>query len=218
MKKMILRLGALFVIVVQLACSNDDDFRGSGNIISEDRTLASFTKINNSTSINVVVSENTSQEVQVSADDNIISQVRTVVEDGVLNIGLVDGNYIDVTITVSIGIPNFEEVENTGSGNISISGFNDLPNLTVVNEGSGNITINGSGSILSITNSGSGNFNGFGFAAADCSVTNSGSGNCEINSSDTLDGTNSGSGTIFYKGGAAVDINNTGSGQIVDSN
>jgi len=180
--------------------------------------VASFTKIENSTSIDVVVSENTSQEVQVSADDNIISEVKTVVEGGVLKVVLADGNYIDITVNVVIGVPNVEGIENTGSGNITVSGFEDLPAFTIDNEGSGNITMNGSGNTLSIKNSGSGNYKGFGFTVADCSIANLGSGDCEINCTDALSGSNTGSGSIFYRGSPAIDISNTGSGQVVDSN
>ena len=218
MKKVVLTLGFLPILVVLCACSNTDDFRGSGNIISQNREVTGFTRIDNSTSINISISKSMVQEVQVSADDNIINEVQTTIESGVLKVGLADGNYIDITVNVVIGILNIEGIENTGSGNISVSGFEDLPNLAIDNEGSGNITMNGSGNTLSIKNSGSGNYKGFGFTVSDCSITNSGSGNCEINCTDVLSGLNSGSGNVFYKGTPTVNITNTGSGGVVDSN
>ena len=181
MLKINMHTSILLLTLVFLSCSNDDDFRGSGNIISQSRDVVSFTKVDNSTSINVIVSEGTKQEVEVSADDNIINSVKTVVQNGVLKVGLTSGNYIDVTITVSVTIPDIEALENTGSGNVIVSGFEDVSNLEIDNEGSGNITISGSGSTLSLKNLGSGSYKGFGFITQNCTVANSGSGNCEIN-------------------------------------
>jgi len=218
MKKEIVRLCIIFSWISLFNCSDDDTFKGSGNIISQNRNVANFTQVDNATSINVVITEGSSQEVQVSADDNVINEINTTVENDVLKIDLSKGNYTDVTITVSVTIPNLESLENTGSGNMTISGFEDLSNLSIDNEGSGSIMINGSGTVLLLKNSGSGSYEGFGFTVANCTVNNTGSGNCEINCTQTLSGSNSGSGSVFYKGSADIDINNTGSGQVVDSN
>lgn len=211
-------LSKLLLLITLLSCSNDDDFRGSGNLISENRDVASFTKIENPTSINVVISEGNDQMVEVSADDNIIKDVKTAVQNGVLKVDLSKGNYIDVTITVSVTIPKLKEMQNTGSGNMTVSGFEGLTNLNIVNEGSGSVVINGSGIVLSLKNSGSGSYQGFGYVVQNCTVNNSGSGNCEINCTDELNGSNSGSGSIFYKGSPTIDISNTGSGNVVESN
>jgi len=218
MRILIHNLSTLLILLTLVSCSNDDDFIGSGNIISENREVASFTKIDNSTSINMIISKGPIQEVEVSADDNIINSVKTAVENGLFKLDLSKGNYIDVTITVSITVPNIEDLENTGSGNMTISGFDDLLLLRVDNEGSGNITLSGSGTSLDLKNSGSGSYKGFGFVSENCSVANSGSGDCEINCTSTLDGTNSGSGNILYTGMPNVNISNTGSGEVVDSN
>lgn len=213
-----LQLNVLTAILIFLSCSNDDTFRGSGNIVTESRELNGFTKIYNPSSADVIISYGTSQSTEVSADDTIIGSVKTNVENGIFNIDLAKGNYVDVTITVSVTIPNFEELKNTGSGNITVSGFEALTGLAIDNGGSGNITLSGSGMVLNLKNAGSGSYNGFGFIVNNCAVANSGSGNCEIQCTDELSGSNSGSGSLLYKGNPTVDVSNTGSGQVVDSN
>jgi len=218
MKKMGVLLGAFLFTFNFMACDQDDQFKGSGTLVEQNREVGQFTKVNNSASINIVVAKGTSQKVEVSADDNIINEVKTSVENGALKVGLGAGNYIDVTITVSITVSNLEGLENTGSGNVNASGLENLAELNIDNEGSGNITLSGSGNTLSIRNSGSGNYRGFGFVVNTCTVTNSGSGSCEINCIDTLSGSNSGSGSVFYQGSPSVEITNTGSGEVRDSN
>ncbi|MFK7811912.1 MAG: DUF2807 domain-containing protein [Maribacter sp.] len=218
MKKQNLQLSMLSFLVLFLSCSNDDTFRGSGNIITESRDVQNFTKIYNPTSVNIIVVEGPSQNVELSADDNVINSIKTTVENETLKIDLTKGNYKDVTISVNIVIPTLNGLENSGSGNMSVSGFEDFASLEIDNMGSGNVTLNGSGTSLTLKNSGSGNYKGFGFIVSNCTVTNAGSGSCEINCSDTLSGSNSGSGSVFYKGNAMVDVSNTGSGKVESSN
>ncbi len=209
---------ALPMVLLFLSCSKEDTLRGSGNIISESREVANFTEVYNPTSVNINIVEGSTQQVELSADDNVISSIKTTVENGTLKIDWSKSNYVDVTITISVTIPNLEGLRNTGSGNMTVSDFDGLTTMVIDNEGSGNISFSGSGTSLTLKNSGSGSYKGFGFIVQDCSVTNSGSGNCEINCTDTLGGTNSGSGSIFYQGSPSIDIDNTGSGQVVDSN
>lgn len=218
MKKMSLRLTTLSLVFLFLSCSKDDTLRGSGNIITEIREVTSFTKIYNPTSVNILVAESSTQQVELSADDNVISSIKTLVENGTLKIDLTKSNYVNTTITVSVSIPNLGELKNTGSGNMTVSDFDGLNNMSIDNESSGSISISGSVTSLNLKNSGSGSYQGFNFIVEDCIVANSGSGNCEINCTEALSGSNSGSGSVFYKGNPSVDITNTGSGQVIDSN
>ena len=218
MKRMNLLTSALSMVLLFLSCSKDDTLRGSGNIISESREVASFTKMHNPTSLNVVITQGSTQQVELSADDNVIGSINTIVENGTLKIDLTKSNYVDATIKVSVTIPNLEVLKNTGSGNMTVSGFDGLTSMVIDNEGSGNVSFTGSGTSLTLKNSGSGSFQGFNFIIEDCTVANSGSGDCEINCTDTLGGSNSGSGSVFYKGNPSLDVTSTGSGQVVDSN
>jgi len=206
------------MIFIFLSCSKEDALKGSGNIITETREVADFTEIYNSTSVNLVIMEGSTQQVKLSVDDNVIHSIKTTVENGTLKIDFSKDNFIDVTIGVSLTMPTVDVLTNVGSGNITVSGFEDLSILAIENEGSGSITINGSGTALNLKNSGSGSYKGFGYVVQNCSVTNSGSGNCEVNCTASLESSNSGSGSVFFKGNATVEMSNTGSGEVVDSN
>lgn len=218
MERMNLLMTAFSIVLLCLSCSQDDTLRGSGNIVSESRNLANFTQVYNPTSVNIIIMEGSPQQVKLSADDNVISSIKTIVENGTLKIDMPKSTYVDVMITVSVTIPNLEGLKNTGSGNMTSAGFDGLTSMTIDNEGSGNVVFTSSGTSLTLKNSGSGSFQGFNFMVENCTVANSGSGNCEINCSDILRGTNSGSGSIFYKGTPTLDVSNTGSGEVVDSN
>ncbi len=121
-----------------------------------------------------------SQMVMVAADDNIINNVRTTISNNRLTVDLAPGSYNDVSIEVAISVPLVTALQNTGSGNIDMTGFSDLNSIEVNNEGSGAIRLGGSASMLSLRNTGSGNYKGYDFTVENCTDHNTGSGNCEI--------------------------------------
>jgi len=163
MRILIHNLSTLLLLLTLVSCSNDDDFIGSGNIISENREVASFTKIDNSTSINMIISEGPVQEVEVSADDNIIG-FEDLLLLGVDNEG--SGN-----ITLS-GSGTSLDLKNSGSGSYKGFGFV-AENCSVANSGSGDCEINCT-STLDGTNSGSGNILYTGMPNVNISNTGSG--------------------------------------------
>jgi len=219
MKTKILRLSLLLIVTLISSCSNDDDqIIGSGNIISEERTIGSFDKVVNPSSINISVVYGDTQAITVSADDNIIDRIKTTLINETLTIDLIQGNYNDIMASVTVTIPLVSEVENSGSGNISFSNFDDLSSIVFNNSGSGSIEVAGSTIDMIINNSGSGSFNGFDFTTENATVNNSGSGSSEVYCNNNLSGSLSGSGSIFYKGASNVTITDTGSGSVVNSN
>ena len=220
MKITILKLSLLLTILILSSCSGDDNnqITGSGNIISEERVLESFKKVISPSSIDISVVYGVAQNITVSADDNIIDRISTIINNETLTIDLIQGNYNNINANVVITIPIVTEVKNTGSGSISCSDFIDLDNIAFVNSGSGSIVANGSSANMSLNNSGSGSFKGFGFMTENCTISSSGSGSCELFSNTSLTGVLSGSGNILYKGSATVTINDTGSGNVINSN
>jgi len=219
MKKLIYCL--LVFTICNSACSDDDDkdkIIGSNKIISEERDLSDFENIDISSIINVNVSYDEAQSVVVKANDNIINRVRTIVSGNTLLIDLKDGSYDNISVEIDIKIPDVESIDNEGTGNVDLSGFENLDKIDFNSVGTGNITAQGSADDLSIELTGTGSFRGFEFLAKNVNAKLTGTGNIEVFCTEELDGSITGTGNIYYKGNPDIDVTITGIGKVIDAN
>ncbi|MEM9548733.1 MAG: head GIN domain-containing protein [Bacteroidota bacterium] len=208
-----------FLVIGFTACQEDEsEIVGSDVIISEDRDEAEFDRIDVSSIINVNVTYDLTQTIVVTANDNIIDRVNTVVGANTLSISLQDGSYDNVTITVDITIPDLRAIQNEGTGNVNINDFLNLDDLSIESIGTGSINAQGSADKLSIELTGTGSFKGFDFITKTTDADLTGTGNIEIHCTDKLEGSITGTGSIFYRGNPDVDVSITGTGSVIDSN
>lgn len=210
---------ASFLLLATLFSCVTQGVVGSGQLVSEVRTVDSFTKITTVGAAKIVVNYGSTQSLNIKADDNILADIITEVDDNELTIKLRPGkSYSNIHLSVSITLPELTSIQNTGSGEFEVSGFENLSSLGFINTGSGKATLIGSCVDFTIKNSGSGSVNGFDFVSETCTIANTGSGRFEVNCTRQLVGANSGSGSIFYKGNPAISFENNGSGKIQDAN
>jgi hypothetical protein len=223
------------VALISLATSCGKRVDGSGNVISQTRNVATFTNVDMSGSYDVVITQDTFQSVVVKTDDNIMPDVRTDVENGTLRIYFSNHhwNYDPTFMTVYITSPHIEDLNMSGSGNITsvneltanhpqytISGSGNInvavnaQSLRTNISGSGDITLSGSSPTSKHTISGSGNTRALNLDSDDVTVNISGSGDCFANADSTLNVTISGSGKVRYTGTPQVTTNITGSGNV----
>ena len=88
MKKLQLPIFVL-IGIISIACLSSCRFhciRGSGNQITENRKPGDFTKIDVSESFKVIVKQDSSSTVTVTADDNLLKYIRTNVSGSTLRI------------------------------------------------------------------------------------------------------------------------------------
>lgn len=191
--------------------------RGSGKIVSENRELGDFTKVRLANSGDAFIKYGTKREVRVEADDNIIENVLTEVnEKGELVIGMKRGSWNMSKLNVYITIPKLSGVSVSGSGSIEVeSGFQSDEMKTGIS-GSGSIRFKGGVATRhDVRISGSGSVTADKLEADDVNVEISGSGNSDIFVKKSLNASISGSGDVRYKGTPA-NISKTirGSGSI----
>jgi len=215
---------------------------GEGTVVTKTVSISSFSEIDMTEAGTIIISQGAVQEVKVTGHPNIIDRLETKVVGNRWDIDLESGCYKDYDLTISITVPNLQNVVLSGSGSITINDFENQANLAVSIPGSGDITMNsfngtenldivisGSGDIsadsllpnLINTNmsiSGSGNINGFSLNTDNCDVSISGSGNVKIGVENQLAVFISGSGNIYYKGYPTIISKITGSGEIVNAN
>jgi hypothetical protein len=240
-----LRFSSIYAVSVLFACSLTSCFNinvsalvGSGNVVTQQRTVGAFTAVTTSFSgdVDVICKSTNAGAIEVSADDNIIQYIRTDVVGSTLRIYTdgIAGFSTSRRVYVRVPAQMIERFEQRGSGNATITAL-DTPTFTATLSGSGDVqasgtmqtaatTISGSGNMrlvgngqtMNATISGSGNLDTRQFTAQQVTARVSGSGNASVFASQSLDGTVTGSGTILYYGNpSTIRRTVTGSGAVV---
>lgn len=144
MNTKLFKRGCLLIVIVLLisglsSCSKCDD--GSGIVLNENRNLSNFVGIAVDDRIDVTVFQDTAYSVRVSADDNKIFELITLVdEQGILQIYGGERCLRKASIkTVAVGLPNITYL--SVSGNSTLTGVSRIDGENIV------LQVNGSGFI-----------------------------------------------------------------------
>jgi hypothetical protein len=199
-KMMILGLLALIVAGCSEKNQINDPHYGSGRIATQVRNVSECNSVNIRYAGNVYLTQDNTQTVRVEADDNIIDDVITQGENGVLSVGLQSGSYKDVTVRIYMSLKTIEGISINGVGNITVQNKITGDQLSCTINGAGDIYLNGSYSKLNCLINGAGNINAFDLIAKSCTAGVSGTGNCSINVTESLDASIQGVGNITYDG------------------
>lgn len=217
-----------------------DVVRGTGPVVSEDRTTPSYNEISLNIPADVYIYQGENEGITIEAQDNVLDVIDTRVRNNELDIKFENGVVVKrfEPIKVYITTHDLSEISISGSGNV----YNETPiitdELTVRISGSGNVDlhdidtprmtarISGSGKVyLSgycadqfLQISGSGNIHAFNLLSETADVSISGSGKTEVTVSDYLHAEISGSGDIYYKGHPDIESHISGSGGIYSAN
>lgn len=211
--------------------------RGTGNLITQERTISGFEGVENYGSFDVILIPSSTASVKVEAEDNLQQYIETYVDNNKLQIRQRDGYNLrprrEMKITVSG--PVFTTVITNGSGNIVGQGLlnTNNGNVSLRVAGSGNIDVEmnasridseiaGSGNIKVKGTSkefeggvyGSGNIRAASLQSEDSKIEIAGSGNVEVYATNKLDVRVMGSGEVKHRGTAQVSASITGSGSV----
>lgn len=226
MKSKLIKQVMLFVlsIIIFYGCNNtvninDDNgetIHGSGKIVSQTRTVDECSGLMIKNLGNVYLTQDDNQSILIEADDNIIDQVITREEGGVLVVGLKDGSYSNVTLKAYISLKTIESLTINGAGNITTQNSLSCGDLYVTINGAGNIIVKGTGDYLNSLINGAGNITSKEFPVAKCKAYVNGAGNCTVYVTDELDATVNGAGNIYYYGNpTTVRTSISGVGRII---
>ncbi len=213
-------LGMAALMLATLACSAlsraTNTVIGSGKVVTEDRTVGSFTSVDLQGSAEVEVTLGSTQSVSVKADDNILPLIETTVSGGELVIRTRPGMSIEPIsgIHVTVVATALNTATLSGSGKVNVTGMKGSA-LTVNLPGSGDITVKGTVDRVTVNVLGSGNAVCDELKAHSATVSLMGSGDIRVYADQSLDANLSGSGNIRYSGDPPqVTKNITGSGHI----
>ncbi|MBD0832888.1 head GIN domain-containing protein [Aestuariibaculum sediminum] len=133
----------ILCLALIFACDSEnagDCFQKTGEIIQQDFTVETFTKILVNRDIELVIKEGSEQKVVVQTGKNLLNDVQVIVEDGKLI--LTDNNtcnYIrDYGVTkVFVTSPNLTEIRSSTQYDISSDGVLTYPSLAILSESFG---------------------------------------------------------------------------------
>lgn len=199
--------------------------RGSGTVATETRTAADFDGIAINGSMTLEVRQAAREAVSISADDNVLPLIETVVEGRTLKVRMKRGESVSTRtpIKVSVDVVKLSAVASAGAGDIRIDGLK-TPLLKFSVAGSGDAALKAlQADALEVSIAGSGNVRGDGMArqvklsiagsgdamltdlvADDVTVSIAGSGDAKVTANKSLSATVAGSGDVKYRGTAAT--------------
>jgi Putative auto-transporter adhesin, head GIN domain len=208
---------------------------GSGNMITQKRTVGNFTGIAASNAIDVEVTIGTATEVRVEADDNIMKHVITDVSgDGVLKIkieNMVSLN--DTHVKVYVTTPGLKSISASSSADVKVNGvikydgkisFDasssgdieatvDAPEVDAEASSSGSIILSGKTKNYKAEASSSGDIKSAELLSENTNASANSAGSTDVHASVTLNADASSGGDVTYRGAATVkkDVSSGGS-------
>ncbi|MDT8402229.1 MAG: head GIN domain-containing protein [Bacteroidales bacterium] len=201
----------------------------------ETRDLDNFTGVGFGVAGTLIIEQGGNFSVVLEGDEDYLKEIETTVRGDILVIR--HGRWMTFNnkkVTVYVTMPEIEELNVSGSGNIiaeksiktgdldmSISGSGNikLSELTAESidcsiSGSGSLELKGSAEEGELSISGSGKYRGNDFRLETLDVSISGSGTCYTSVEESLIARVSGSGDIYYSGSPRVDARVSGSGKV----
>jgi hypothetical protein len=209
---------------------------GSGNVITQKREVSNFHAIEVDYPAKVVIKQGNTESVSIEAEDNLMPNLRTEVQNGTLKIFYkkTNGKHVNPTtsVNITVTVKDLDEVTYSSAGELTVTGLKtddlavslsgagnfelkdiDVKNLKVDMSGAGGMTASGAADNLDLNISGFGEFTGEDLHGKTANVTISGAGNASMWVDNELDAEISGAGSIHYYGSPAVtkQINGLGS-------
>lgn len=207
----------------------------SGTVVTESRDAKGFSGIGLSVPGALVVRQGEPASVSLEADDNLLPEIETVVERGVLKVRFKRSVSISgrSTIRLLVVTPKVESLSVSGSGDvlaeairsealdISVAGSGDVriakleaTTLKVSISGSGDVKAAGKAGSVSVSIAGSGDVEAARLEAQRAKVSIAGSGDVSLWVSESLDVSSVGSGDVRYHGDPTVKKSTIGSGSV----
>jgi hypothetical protein len=212
--------------------------RGSGNTITESRTVADFNRVQLDGAGTLTIIKGESEALQITADDNVLPKLTSDVIQGELILGF-QANWWQSAIIPTQGIhyaltvKDLSEITINGAADLDMYDF-ETDSLTIEVNGAGKITvtnltardfefeINGtansqlSGEVenLAIQVNGMGNVSAGSLLASSADIEINGLGNGTVWVTDSLSVSISGGGSLNYYGYPTISQNISGAGEI----
>lgn len=129
------------------SCNNC--LEGKGDVITKSLTLTEITSVALNGSFDLHITQGEEQTVTVTGHENIIDILNQNVNNGHWDVELDDNCISSFTLHVYVTVPNINNIELNGSGDITINELSNIESLVIGLDGSGEI--NSAGTISTTT-------------------------------------------------------------------
>ena len=202
----ILTLLSIGLVIGLAGCnliSNTSNVKGSGNVKTEKRSLASFDSLDANYVGSIQVRSQGQESLEISGDDNIIPLITTEVKNGTLYIRPTKGYNPQQKLQIIISTPDLKKFVFDGVGKANLSNVKN-DRLEIVVNGVGDFSASGETKEADITLSGVGSLDAKNLHTINAKVNSTGVGNVDIYVTGKLDAQASGVGKINYYGSPKI--------------
>ncbi len=230
----------ILAIVILIGAFTSCEYKsGSGDIVKRTRSLQPFKRVSASGGVTVEIVQGNTQQVVVEADDNIMEDVETIVDNGQLRISMEDGiNYSDMHVKVFITTQELTEISGSASADItvvnvlqssskieleassgsSIKALVDAPQATAEASSGAEIDVTGKTKTLKVKASSGASVDAFELLSEDTYADASSGGTVNTHASVKLDAKASSGGSVSYRGPATTVAKESSGGSITKQN
>lgn len=198
----------IFALLIGLAFSTSCSFggfsnlsgvQGSGTPRTETRAVKGFTKVEAGGAVSVEIAVQKDFSVEVEADDNLLTNIKTETSGDTLKIYSEDRISPKTPIKIKISMPAIEglDVSGASSGNVTNVGA-DMVELKA--SGASKITISGGAKSLKADASGASTINAETLRVEDADIEASGASSATVTAANDLKAEASGASKIYYAG------------------
>src|ERR1043166_2591651 len=193
----------------------EHQIKGSGHAASESRAVDGFDRVQGTGSTDGQITIGQAFSVRVTADDNVVPIIETVVDGKTLEVRTKDhtGYSSKTPSKVEINLPSLRGAGVSGAADITIAGMNG-GNLDLEISGAGNIVATGTVDAVHAEVAGAGDMTLTDLKAKEADVSIAGSGDVSLRVDDRLGVSIAGAGDVHYAGKPRIskmDINGAGS-------
>lgn len=178
---------------------NRDAIRGSGHLVTQERKVDDFSRIELAGSFDLVVEVGSEPSVTITFDDNIIDHIETEVHGRTLEIECRESFSSSRGCLIEITVPMLDAIFLSGSGDIIAKNI-DSDEFRFEVSGSGDFEARGRVKDLDISVRGSGDVDARDLVAEYAYVVIKGSGDVDVHATEELEAAIYGSGDITYFG------------------
>jgi len=193
--------------------------KGSGNMVTDNHQLSDFNKINIEGGFKVILKQDSSLTLKVTADDNLLKYIKISVDDHRLHIYTKKNFCSSGELTLNIGVKNLEEIKGSGAVDVSADGklvtkdinfkFSgaskvnldlNAANVTTHSSGATEMNLKGQATSHYIDLSGVGKINALDFVVGSYEIHTTGAGNCDVNVLNSINVHSTGASEVRYRG------------------
>jgi carbon monoxide dehydrogenase subunit G len=180
---------------------------------TENRNVGEFERVRLDGVAAIEVTIGSPSTFSVTADDNLIGEVETEVEDGRLTVRSPSGWAPQTPVLVEATVAALDEVQVDGAGRITVDGL-DAEELSITVDGTGSVAASGEADALEAELDGDGVLRLAGLVVGRADVRISGAGTADVTVEDQLKARVDGEGVITYRGEPELDAKVTGAGEV----